>query len=165
MRWLCISKHILVSLFWVCVLLELWHDFFFSVANILHPHVRVILETCWLIYFVAFQLRFGSGIEKFYLLPTCQPGLQRQRKSATLYFARFLSDLVKCEIRKGLEKSATDNLVIGLLFVRQATLEGSHIFPSYTSWFQVCSYVRVIYKQTTAFLIGKIVSFFSWRFG
>lgn len=46
-----------------------------------------------------------------------------------------------------------DSMVTAFLIVRQATLEGPYVFPSYADWFKVSSGKRVI-RQTEGFVWG-----------
>ena len=48
------------------------------------------------------------------------------------------TDLIAETLKKGLEETCSSNLVISFLLARHCSAEGSHIFMSYSDWFQVC---------------------------
>jgi hypothetical protein len=63
---------------------------------------------------------------------------------------RLLNELVEGLVSEGLEEGDTHLLVCGLLFARQASLEGSHLFTSYGHWLQ-----NVFGDRSGTFIKGK----------
>ncbi|KAG1700049.1 Fanconi anemia group A [Nymphon striatum] len=47
-----------------------------------------------------------------------------------------IKDLITIYIKEGIEGCCSEKLITGLLLARQACSEGTHVFPTYSDWFQ-----------------------------